>query len=106
VVTRFPITVEDKSSEILHMLRLRPTVRFFDVIGSLTRMHIVVTFLALLELDKNHLILVQQDEVFDDIVIVMRKPTAEGDASIPASAPDGDGPSGADNAPSQSHMTE
>lgn len=73
IVTRFPITVEEKSSEILHMLRQRPSVRFFEVIGNMTRMHIVVTFLALLELAKNHQIRVQQDDVFDDIVIVMRR---------------------------------
>ena len=55
------------------MLRQRPSVRFFEVIGNMTRMHIVVTFLALLELAKNHQIRVQQDDVFDDIVIVMRR---------------------------------
>jgi chromatin segregation and condensation protein Rec8/ScpA/Scc1 (kleisin family) len=36
-------------------------------------MHIVVTFLALLELAKLQRILVQQDLRFDDIVIVERK---------------------------------
>jgi segregation and condensation protein A len=72
VVTRFPITVEEKSSEILVMLRQRPAVRFFEIVGGLTKMHIVVTFLALLELAKNHHIRVQQDETFDDIVIVGR----------------------------------
>ncbi|MFN5874803.1 MAG: chromosome segregation protein ScpA, partial [Ignavibacteria bacterium] len=38
-----------------------------------TKMHIVVTFLALLELAKLQRILVQQDLRFDDIVIVERK---------------------------------
>lgn len=88
VVTRFPITVEEKSNEILHMLRQRPAVRFFEVVGNMTRMHIVVTFLALLELAKNMQIRVQQDESFDDIVIVMRQ--ASDDASsqdVAGSAP-------------------
>lgn len=72
VVTRFPITVEEKSAEILHTLRTKPSVRFFELIGGLTKMHIVVTFLALLELAKNHHILIQQDERYDDIVIAIR----------------------------------
>jgi len=72
VVTRFPITVEEKSEEIVHMLRQCPSVRFFELIGGLTKMHIVVTFLALLELAKLHRIIVQQDERFDDIIIATR----------------------------------
>ncbi len=73
VVTRFPVTVEEKSEEIVHMLRQRPSVRFFELIGGLTKMHIVVTFLALLELAKLHRIIVQQDERFDDIIIANRR---------------------------------
>jgi segregation and condensation protein A len=55
------------------MLRQRPSVRFFELIGGLTKMHIVVTFLALLELAKLHRIIVQQDERFDDIIIATRR---------------------------------
>lgn len=83
VVTRFPITVEEKADEIVHMLRQRPAVRFFELVGGLTKMHIVVTFLALLELAKNHRIRVQQDESFDDIVIVGRTED-ESDAGVEA----------------------
>ncbi|HLP27645.1 MAG TPA: segregation/condensation protein A, partial [Candidatus Didemnitutus sp.] len=72
VVTRFPITVEEKAAEIIHTLGTKPSVRFFELIGGLTKMHIVVTFLALLELAKNHRIIVQQDERFDDIIIAIR----------------------------------
>lgn len=72
IVTRFPITVEEKAEEIAHILRTRPSVRFFELIHGLTKMHIVVTFLALLELAKNQLIRVQQEGEFDDIVVVQR----------------------------------
>lgn len=72
VVTRFPITVEEKAEEVVHLLRVRPSVRFFELINGLTKMHIVVTFLALLELAKNALIRIQQDESFDDIVVAAR----------------------------------
>lgn len=85
VVTRFPITVEEKSEEIMHTLRQRPAVRFFELIGGLTKMHIVVTFLALLELAKLHRIIVRQDERFDDIIIATRHeepPVADDATSI------------------------
>ncbi|RPI67744.1 MAG: hypothetical protein EHM43_06695, partial [Ignavibacteriae bacterium] len=42
-----------------------------------TKMHIVVTFLALLELAKSHLIRIQQDESFDDIVVAGRHETEQ-----------------------------
>ncbi|MFN4986044.1 MAG: segregation and condensation protein A [Ignavibacteria bacterium] len=73
VVTRFPITVEEKSDEIMHVLKTKTAARFFELVSGLTKMHIVVTFLALLELAKLQRILVQQDLRFDDIVIVERK---------------------------------
>lgn len=72
VVTRFPITVEEKSEEILHVLKSKPAARFFELVSGLAKMHIVVTFLAILELAKLQRIIVQQDERFDDIVIVQR----------------------------------
>jgi segregation and condensation protein A len=72
VVTRFPISVEEKSAEILHLLKARGSARFFEIVGGLTRAHIVATFLALLELAKNHRIIVQQDDDFDDIIIAPR----------------------------------
>jgi len=73
VVTRFLITLEEKAEEIMHTLRTRPSLRFFEVVSGLTKMHIVVTFLALLELAKLHRIIIQQDERFDDIVVAARK---------------------------------
>ncbi len=72
VVTRFPITVEEKAEEIIQTLRSRPSVRFFELIAKRSRVDIVVTFLALLELVKNQVIRIQQDEKFEDIVIAAR----------------------------------
>lgn len=92
VVTRFPITVEEKSEEIVHILRVRPSVRFFELIGGLSRMHLVVTFLALLELAKVHAIRISQDESFDDIVIAARAPESDEGAS---EEHDGNGAEGA-----------
>ncbi|NQW30677.1 MAG: segregation/condensation protein A [Ignavibacteria bacterium] len=70
IVAVFPISVEEKAAELMHILRVRKTIRFFELVTGQVRIHIVVTFLALLELAKNHLIRVQQDELFDDIIIV------------------------------------
>ena len=72
IVTKFPVSVEEKSEEILHTLKNRPSVRFFELIEGHTKVHIVVTFLALLELAKNHMIRIQQDESFEDIVVARR----------------------------------
>lgn len=82
VVTRFPITVEEKSEEILHVLKSKPAARFFELVSGLAKMHIVVTFLAILELAKLQRIIVQQDQRFDDIVIVERA-NEEGRMHIP-----------------------
>ncbi|MCO6466239.1 MAG: segregation/condensation protein A [Bradyrhizobiaceae bacterium] len=72
LVTRYPVTVEEKTEEIFHLLKSRPSIRFFELISGNSKEHIVVTFLALLELAKNHHIRIQQDELFDDIVIAAR----------------------------------
>lgn len=72
VVTRFPITVEEKAAEIMHTLQSKQSVGFFELVMGLSTMHIVVTFLALLELAKNHQIVVHQDERYDDIFIAAR----------------------------------
>lgn len=80
IVARVPITVEEKAAEIIHTLKARGSIRFFELIGGLSRMHLVVTFLALLELAKNSHIRVQQDETFDDIMIVARVVETDGQA--------------------------
>lgn len=96
VVTRFPITVEEKSAEIVHTLNVRGSIRFFELITGLPRLHIVVTFLALLELAKNSFIRIQQDEGFDDILVVKRTEEAQGpandatDSDDPATKPHSD----------------
>lgn len=86
VITRYSVTVEEKAEEIMHTLRLRAAVRFFELVGGMSKMHIVVTFLALLELVKNAMIRIQQDESFDDIVIAARA-ADEQDASAEPEAP-------------------
>lgn len=84
VVTKYPITVEEKAAELMHTLRVRKTIRFFELVGGLVKIHLVVTFLAILELAKNHLISIQQDELFEDIIIVKRE-ESDSDSDVNAS---------------------
>jgi chromatin segregation and condensation protein Rec8/ScpA/Scc1 (kleisin family) len=44
----------------------------FALVVGLSRLHIVVTFLALLELAKNQRIMIRQDVRHDDIIIAER----------------------------------
>ena len=57
IVRREPYSVEKKSSEILDRLRRGGITRFLLLFrGSRTRSELVATFMAVLELCKNHLI--------------------------------------------------
>lgn len=85
VVSQFPISVEEKAEEIMHMLRSTPSASLFRLIAGLPKIHIVVSFLALLELAKNQRIRIRQDVLHDDIVIAERKPDDSEEESSPAS---------------------
>jgi len=64
-------TVAEKTAHIRDLLYERRTVSFFDLFDSeSTRSEIINTFLALLELLKMQFAYAQQNELFDDIVIV------------------------------------
>lgn len=72
VVEMFPVTIEDKTKLILEELKTKFRLSFFEVVRGLNRTHVVVTFLALLEMMKNEKIFISQDENFEDIVIARR----------------------------------
>lgn len=64
------ITVREKLTEITAILRRRKHATFRSLINShINRLDIVVTFLAVLELIKRHLVQVSQDSLFGDISI-------------------------------------
>ncbi len=67
------ITVEEKSAYILNSLMQRKRLSFFELTDSIERVHIIVTFLAVLELMKYQKIWIHQDENFNDIIILNRK---------------------------------
>ncbi|MDQ0225048.1 segregation/condensation protein A [Metabacillus niabensis] len=70
-ITRQEIPIERRMEEILEDLRTHPgRRRFADLFPSGNKDHLVVTFLAILELMKSHLILIEQENNFADIFIM------------------------------------
>ncbi|MFH1361938.1 MAG: segregation/condensation protein A, partial [bacterium] len=71
------ITLETRIEEIRRIVTQSPAgVPFLDIFVRRTRLEIVVTFLAILELAKQHFLRVAQKGRFGSIFIMMRK---EGD---------------------------
>ncbi|NPV86053.1 MAG: segregation/condensation protein A [Anaerolineae bacterium] len=61
------ITIREKIHTILDTLRKRSSASFRTVLQTGTRLEVVVTFLALLELIKRHVVVAQQPSLFDEI---------------------------------------
>jgi len=72
IVERQHITVDEKIEYITSLLRSKKNIRFIELIQNLTRMHIVVTFLALLDLVKVQLIWLRHDDTDDELIISER----------------------------------
>lgn len=66
------LTVEEKSDMILKVLSSYKRISFFELTNNIDRSHIIVTFLAILELMKYQKIWISQDENFTDIIIINR----------------------------------
>jgi segregation and condensation protein A len=70
VVSPPSVTIREKISLIAHLLRERGRASFRAMLGNRrSRLDIVVTFLAVLELIKRHLIYAHQESLFGDIDI-------------------------------------
>ena len=72
LVTLFPVTIEEKTNLIISELNAKNRILFFDIIRDLPREHLVVTFLAILELIKKQIIFIQQSDLFEDIMITKK----------------------------------
>ncbi len=69
-VVSFPrLTIRDKITQILEGLKTKQALSFFSLLEHRTRVDMVVTFLAVLELIKQHILEVTQENTFSDIVI-------------------------------------
>jgi segregation and condensation protein A len=69
VVNLFPITVEEKSKEMLDYLNKKKRIVFSQYLNYASRPVIVITFLTILDLIRKQLIYCQQEEAFDDLII-------------------------------------
>jgi len=70
-VLKDEVTVSEKIHEIFHLLVKKPTLYFLELFGrSRSKLEIIATFLALLELIRMKEVVVKQDKVFCDIKIV------------------------------------
>ncbi len=68
-ITRQEVPIEKRMEEILIELKGAKRKNFFDLFPHAEKEHIVVTFLALLELLKSNSILIEQEGNFSDIYI-------------------------------------
>ncbi|WP_315905886.1 segregation/condensation protein A [Priestia koreensis] len=73
-ITRQEIPIEKRMEEIVVSLRkLKKRTSFFDLFPSEEKPHIVVTFLAVLELMKQNSIVVEQEGNFDELFVSYRE---------------------------------
>ena len=67
VVTMSRITIREKIYRILEVIKIKDSSTFKEMLSEKNRVEIVVTFLALLELIKRHIVEAEQDQLFGDI---------------------------------------
>lgn len=69
-VKREEFTIEEKIQHIKNLVIINGSINFFDIFDNdSSKNEIVVTFLAMLELIKTKIIVIEQDNLFDDIKI-------------------------------------
>lgn len=89
-VVKDEVTVSEKIHEIFHLLVKRSVIYFLELFNKAkSRLEIVATFLALLELIRMKEVLVRQDKVFGDIKIIrntqrMVPPQIKEEKDVPA----------------------
>jgi segregation and condensation protein A len=64
-----PVTIEEKILYITNLLKRLKRISFVKMVSNELVINIVVTFLAILELIKSNKIFIEQDALFEDIII-------------------------------------
>jgi len=67
-VTVNEISISSRRYEIKRLLKSKKRVSFFELFPVVTKEYVVATFLAILEMAKNHEIRITQNDTFDDII--------------------------------------
>jgi segregation and condensation protein A len=69
-VIRRAVSLQEKISNIQQMISREATVQFSNILkNSKSKMEVIVTFLAILELVKQRIVVVRQEEIFEDIFV-------------------------------------
>lgn len=71
-VEMFTYSIEELSEFVMKELTIKSRLKFSDIIKVNDKLHIVVTFLSLLNLMKSEKILINQDDTFSEIIITKR----------------------------------
>ncbi|MDY7078878.1 MAG: segregation/condensation protein A [Chloroflexota bacterium] len=88
VVAPITVTIVEQIARIEGQLARHRLVRFREVLsGASTRVEVIVTLLALLELIKQDQVQVQQEQLFGEIVIERSEPIEATLADVPATSP-------------------
>jgi segregation and condensation protein A len=88
VVAPITVTITDQIHLIENQLIRRHQVRFRDILSkATTRVEIVVTLLALLELIKQDRVQIRQEEMFGEIIIERQTPAEDPSQTMPSDEP-------------------
>lgn len=68
-ITKKELSVEERTTSIRKVLKIKGKVNFIDLFEVVTKEYVIVTFLSLLEMSKNHEINIVQEDNFSNIVI-------------------------------------
>lgn len=78
-IEREPVTIEEQAALIMALFAYREEIPFSELVANSDRSTLVVTFLALLEMMRNHNLKIRQHEQFDEIILC--KPDADDGSS-------------------------
>jgi segregation and condensation protein A len=88
IVTPITVTIAAQIALIQEQLAQRRQVHFYEILSeAATRVEVIVTLLALLELIKQDRVQVRQERLFGEIVIEPQTPAETAPAAVPATAP-------------------
>ena len=82
-ITKETLTVKDRMSVIMEIIEGQAVVRFEDLFKeNVTRIHLIITFVALLELIRLGLARVYQERQFGSIFVINPEKQPEAEAAI------------------------
>jgi segregation and condensation protein A len=77
IVNIHPVSVSEKVRYIMKRLKTEKKIRFFNLIQNENRRNIIITFLAVLSMMKDKIIIILQDKIYSDLTIFERNYTED-----------------------------